>query len=288
MTIIDPKLADEFKRRADRLMTNAARAGGYHTRMARVAEHAARQVFEHQNPEFVRALSRMKRLPVSIEEFMDGQDFLGGVEYDIWPALKQDVVEMNPDVLIGQEPVHEVMLGGATGTGKTHSASATLMYQTYLLTCFDRPQKMFGLTPQTPIVFMLQSISSAITKRVLYQPLRLTMTAMRYFQRYVPHDRYVESELHFDQNIRIIPALASLQSILGQAVCGALLDEVNFMSVVEHSKKTAGPDGMGGKFDQAEEIYTNITRRRKRSFTTRGVSIGCICTVSSTRYKDDF
>ena len=292
MTVQDPRLKqemlDNFMRRAERLVRNAEGVGGPHSRLARIATHAAEQVIVHGNPAFVHGLTMMKHLPVTIEEFMESNEFLGGVEYDIWPALKQDVYEMNPDVMAGEPAVHEVYLGGATGTGKTFTGSATIMYQAYMLTCFEKPQKLFGLSPTTPIVFMLQSVSPTVTKRVIYTPLRNAITNMRYFQKHVPFNKYVEGELQMEQEIRIIPALASLQSILGQAVCGALLDEVNFMTIVENSKRAAGPAGLGGKFDQAEETYSNISRRRKRSFTTRGISIGCIVAASSTRYKDDF
>lgn len=279
---------DQFYHAADRMVRAADRAGGPHSRAARIAVHAADKVFTEGNKAFVEGLSRMKRLPVSIDEFMEGEDFLGGVEYDIWPALKDDVRRMNPDVLMGEDPVHEVYLGGATGTGKTYTGGATIMYQGYLLTCFKNAQKLFGLAPQTPVIFMLQSVSTTVTKRVIYQPIRDTITSMRYFRRFVPYNKNVDSELQLEGGIRFVPALASLQSILGQAVCGALLDEVNFMTIVEASKKVPGPAGMGGRFDQAEEIYSNISRRRKRSFTTKGISIGCICVASSTRYKDDF
>ena len=280
---------DQFYRRADQLMKRALRIGGETSRLAKISTYAAEQAFVHQNPEFIKGLSRMQRVPVPIEEFLEGKDFLAGVEFDIWPALKQDVIDMNPDVFIGEDPVHECMLGGATGTGKSHTSMATLAYQVYLLTCFKNPQRLFGLTPQTPIVFMLQSVSQSVTKRVIYTPFKSLITEMAYFKRFAPYNAYVDSELQLpDYNIKIIPALASLQTILGQAICGGLLDEVNFMSVVESSKKIPGPNGMGGKFDQAEVIYTNISRRRKRSFTTKGYSIGTLCTVSSTRYKDDF
>jgi hypothetical protein len=277
---------DLFKRRADRLMQSVQKTGD--ARMARVAIHACTEVFENDNPAYIKALGLMNRLPVTIEEFMDGADFLGGAEYDIWPALKDDVIRMNPDVMMGADPVTEVYLGGATGTGKTHTAGATLQYQTYMLTCFKHPQRLFGLTPMTPIVTMLQSVSPSITKRVIYQPLRQSILSMRYFKKYVQSNQHVDSELQLEGNIRIIPAVASIQSLLGQAIASALLDEVNFMDVIENSKKAAGPNGLGGRYDQAADTYSNISRRRKRSFTTKGPSIGCLCIVSSTRYRDDF
>jgi hypothetical protein len=97
-----------------------------------------------------------------------------------------------------------------------------------------------------------------------------------------------QSELVLDNNVHIVPALASLQSMVGQAIAGAIIDEINFMSIVEDSKQVAGNYGMGGHYDQADIVFSNITRRRSRSFTTRGVSIGCICAPSSTRYKGDY
>src|SRR5206468_5683782 len=84
------------------------------------------------------------------------------------------------------------------------------------------------------------------------------------------------------------PALANLEAILGQAIAGSMQDEVNFMQIIENSKRVVGGRGQGGKFDQAKEVHSNITRRRARSFTTRGYSMGTLCILSSTRYKNDF
>lgn len=276
----------DMKLQAERAYAQVLSTGNH--REARIFENAARELIENENPAFFEAIGRMRRTPVTIDEFIDGKDFLGGAGFEIWPALREDLRQMCPDVMAGEEPVHEVLLGGATGTGKTHVSTACIMYQLYLLSCFNKPQKLFNLTPATNIVFMLQSVSAAVTKRVAYKPLRSAFLSMPYVQKYVPHDRNTEATLRIDQNIEVMPALANLQSILGQAVCGCLLDEVNFMNIVDNSKLVAGPNGMGGRYDQAAEVYYNISRRRKRSFTTKGVSIGTLCIVSSTRYKGDF
>lgn len=275
-----------MKRQAERAYAHILGSGM--KREAKIFEHAAIQLIEHDNPQFFEAIGRMKRTPVTIEEFIESNDFLGGAGFEIWPALAADLRTMCPDVMIGEEPVHEALLGGATGTGKTHLSTACLMYQIYLLTCFEQPQRLFNLTPATKIVFMLQSVSQTVTKRVIYTPMRAAFTSMPYVRKYVPYDRYKEASLVMDCNIEVVPALANLQAILGQAVCGCLLDEVNFMAIVENSKLVPGLNGLGGKYDQAEQVYYNISRRRKRSFTTKGVSIGTLCIVSSTRYKGDF
>jgi len=277
---------DGKKRAAERAYSEALSRG--YAREAEIFRNAAEQIIVHDNPAFFDAIARMNKVPATIDEFVESNEFLAGVDFNIWPTLRDDLCRMNPDVMAGETPIYQTFLGGATGTGKSHLSTGTLAYQVYLMSCFDVPQRLFGLTPATTIVFMLQSVSPTITKRVLYDPFRKMFTAMPYVRRHLRWNDRKESVLEFENNLQIVPAPASLQAILGQAVAGAILDEVNFMQIVENSKTVAGPQGLGGKFDQAEEIYSNIERRRTRSFTTKGVSIGSLCIVSSTRYKNDF
>lgn len=276
----------EAKQAAERAYSHVLSSGA--ERQARIFKHAAEQIIEHDNPLFFEAIGRMRRLPVTIDEFVESKEFLGGVEYDIWPTLRADLRAMNPDVLAGEAPIDRVLLGGATGTGKSHLSTGSMAYQAYCLTCFEQPQRLFGLTPMTTIAFMMQSVTPTITKRVLYDPFRKMFTGMEYVKKWVQWNTRLESRLALSDNIEFIPAQASLQAILGQAVCAAILDETNFMQIIEESKQVAGPQGLGGKYDQAEVVWSNITRRRARSFTTLGPSFGAIYGVSSTRYKDDF
>jgi hypothetical protein len=282
---------DERKRDAERAYANAL-ASGYE-REARVFKHAAEQIIDHENPEFFNAIARMTRMPVTIDEFMESPEFLGCDQaeplMEFWPNLKPVIRSMNPDVIAGDPPIHQALMGGATGWGKTHAALATTLYQVYLLSCFDNPHALFRLNrATTPIMFMFMTTSLTVTKRVLYEPFRAVWTNMPYAKRWTRWDTRKESELVLDNNVQVVPILANLQKILGQAVAGAIVDEINFYAMVEESKQVAGNYGLGGKYDQADIIFTNITRRRARSFTTRGVSIGCICAPSSTRYKGDY
>lgn len=276
---------DENKRNAERLYAMALARGA--VREAEIFKYAAEQIIDHNNAAPFTMMGRMNKLPVTIDEFISSKEFLGDL-FDIWPTLMPDLRSMNPDVFTGQSPVFEALLGGSTGTGKTHLSQATIMYQAYLFSCFNEPQRLFKLTPNTRLVFMLQSVSPTVTRRVIYMPMRDTMTNMPYVQKWMPYDTLKESTLEFANKLVIAPAAASLQSMVGQAIPGGILDEVNFMSIVENSKQVPGATGMGGHFDQADVVYTNMSRRRKRSFLTKGYSMGCLCVVSSTRYKDDF
>lgn len=275
----------QLLKRAERAYAIAEANGD--KRLGKTLLHAFTQLAEHNNPAFLTALQHMRRLPVSIDEFVESPEFLGG-HMEVWPGLMPDLREINADQLIGESAITEVLLGGATGTGKTAVSTVTQAYQLYFLCCFDWPQQLFGLSRATPIVFMFASVSSTVTNRVIYKPFRDLFLGMKFTQKYIEYNKQLESSLVLGQNIMVVPALASVQSMVGQAVISGILDEVNFMARVENSKQIMGSNGAGGIYDQAELAYRNLSRRRKSRFVSRGPQPGTLCVVSSTRYRGDF
>lgn len=258
-------------------------------RRSRALLNALTQCVDHGNPEYLRAFQALKRFPVDIEEFISSEEFLRGTTMEIWPTLVDDIKAMNPDTICGEHPNYEALLGGATGTGKTTLSQCTNLYQIYLFSCFDMPQRLYGLAGNTPIIFTMMSVNVSITRTAIYKPLREVFVQMPFIRRWVPWNTYIESTLILpEQNVQVIPAQANVTSIVGQAIAGGIIDEVNFMAVIDSSKQVAGRRGDGGKYDQAEETYTNVSRRREGRFQTRGLSMGTLCVLSSTRYKDDF
>lgn len=264
-----------------------AEANGEH-RSSRILTNAAHELLDNNNPYYFATISRLHHMPVTIDEFIQSPEFLGD-QVDCWPALVNDLREMNPDILAGESQINEYLDAGATGTGKSFKATVTQAYQLYWLTCVQNPQTLYKLTAATPIIFMFQSVSEKVTKRVLYEPFRNMFTAMPYTRRWLTYDKYKDAELVFpEHNIQVVPALAAVQSMVGQAIMSGILDEVNFMTVIENSQTVMGNRGLGGRFDQAEVAHSTISRRRKSRFTSRGPVPGCISVLSSTRYKGDF
>jgi hypothetical protein len=90
------------------------------------------------------------------------------------------------------------------------------------------------------------------------------------------------------KNIRVVPGGSDADAILGEAIIGGVIDEINFMNIVQKSKKADVGTGRTGIFDQAQSIYDALSRRKKSRFIFRGPQIGVICCSSSTRYKGDF
>jgi intein/homing endonuclease len=179
--------------------------------------------------------------------------------------------------LDGQFTVHH-------NTAKSTRAILTTLYQVYLMDCFDWPQELFKLSKPTEIVFGFISIRPSTAVDVLYKPFKQYFEFMPYTRKYVEYDKEINSELRLSQNITIRPISANVNSLIGHAICGGVVDEINFFARVEKSKQT--PDE--STFDQAETIERTILNRRKSRFDSLGPAPGLICVSAQTRYKGDF
>lgn len=237
----------------------------------------------------------MKRLthpPVGIEEFIDSPEFLGATDLTLWPEVRAAIIAINKDWWRGPQcpsAYVEALLMGSTGSGKSEISKITTLYHLYLLSCIDNPQALYGLPSATSIVFVIMAAKPHVTKKVLYAPMRSMVESMPYFQKYLRPEKLVESEMIFsEKNIRVVPGGSDADTILGEAIIGGIIDEINFMNVVLKSKRAEVTTGRAGVFDQAQTVHSAVTRRKKGRFTYQGPHIGVVCTSSSTRYKNDF
>jgi hypothetical protein len=261
------------------------------THFGDVWAYAIQQFVEYQNPHFLNFMEHFERAPVGIEEFIDSRDFIAATEIKLWPEVRKAIIEINQNWYKGERngATFEALLMGATRTGKTEIAKITTLYHLYLLTCMKFPQLIYGLPKSTSIVFVIQAAKPHVTKKVVYMPMRKMVEHMPYFRRHVRMDRLIESEMYFpEKNIRIVPGGSDADTVLGEAVVGAVIDEINFMNIVQKSKRAEVSSGRVGIFDQAASIHSTISRRKRGTFQFQGQLIGVICTSSSTRYKGDF
>lgn len=235
-------------------------------------------------------MKHLTHAPVSIEEFLDSEEFIGATDLRLWPEVRTAIVEANKDWWKGMPTAnHEILLMGSTGSGKTEISKITTLYHLYLLSCLDSPQQYYGLPSATSIVFPIMAAKPHVTKRVIYDPLRHMVENIPYFQKHLRPSKLVESEMVFEEkNIRVTPSGVDADSILGEAVVGGIIDEINFMNVVLRSKKAEVTTGRAGVYDQAQTVHSSMTRRVKGRFTKPGPKIGVVCTCSSTRYRGDF
>src|SRR5258708_12917138 len=121
-----------------------------------------------------------------------------------------------------------------------------------------------------------------LAESIDYKRLRARIERSAYFAHHFPFRRGLGSEMVFPKNIVVRPLSGNVNAAIGSNIFGGIIDEVNFMAVVEQSKNAAD----GGTFDQANEMYNAIVRRRKSRFMAAGGHLpGVLCLGSFQAYS---
>lgn len=226
----------------------------------------------------------LKTYPVSMEEFMFGDEYLARPRKEIYPNILEELIKINnPEGCRIVNPYTEGVFTGGIGSGKTTVALYTIAYQLYVLSCFRHPHDTFGMDSTSEILFVFQSMSGSLAQIVDYQRFREICEQSFYFRHVFPFDPKKSKELIFPGRIEV-RAVGSDGGAIGQNVIGGLIDELNFMAIVHGSKKSLDK----GVYNQAMTIYTGIARRRKSRFLSAGAMPGILCLVSSKRYPEEF
>ncbi len=218
------------------------------------------------------------RPPVDLRTFLHDPYFLGVPNDELWPTVVSELEECNSGRYI------EAVYTGAIGTAKTTSALYTQAYQLYLLSCYENPHKILGIAETDEILFIFQNMTAALSKNVDFARFKAICDRSHYFTKVFPYNREIESRLEFPHRIRVMPLSGEITAAIGQNVYSGILEEVNFMEVVQDSKRTKG----GELFDQARGIYSTISIRRKSRFMRLGRLPGVLCIVSSRNYPGQF
>lgn len=214
-----------------------------------------------------------QRLPVDFHTFVESRILLNkpGI---LWPPVIKCGADLNSGKYV------EAVLTGAIGVAKTTLALYTQAYQLYILSCLRDPHLLFDLDPSSEILIIFQSLNKNLAKDVDYKRFRDMISGSPYFSTEFPYDTSRESDMQFPRNIAVKPVSGEDTAAIGQNVIGGIIDEVNFMSVVEKSKLKRD----GSVFDQAAQNYNSIARRRESRFMQLGSLPGMLCLVSSRNY----
>lgn len=219
-----------------------------------------------------------KYKPVGIEEFLLSSFYLNK-RAELYPLVLKELIEINSG------KYDEVILTGAIGTAKTSIALYSQAYQIYLLSCLDNPHKLFKLDSSSEIKLVFQNLNAKLAKGVDYARFRALIAGSAYFRNHFPYNKDVESMILFPNRIEVEPVAGTETAAIGQNVIGGIIDEVNFMQVVEHSKQASD----GGVYNQAMALYQTIASRRKSRFMQAGGSQpGLLCLVSSKKVPGQF
>jgi hypothetical protein len=277
----DKKTTLELLKGAERAY-NIAESHG-EKRKGLILLNAFQELHEKANPEYLYAIQKMKRMPVTIQEFMESPEFMKD-QIEVWPNVQKAIYETVPDLLVGEGPVNEYIMGGASSTSKSVRAMMVNAYWLYFINCFEWPQELFKLTKPTEIVFMFMSIKPSTAEKVLYKPFYQYFMNMPYTRKWVNYNKDIKSEIQLEQNVTVRSGSANVNSLIAHAIISAIIDEINFFAYVEKSKQT--PDG--STFDQADIVHRTTLNRRKSRFVSHGIMPGTICISAQTKYKNDF
>lgn len=82
--------------------------------------YACEQHILNDNPKFMEFMAELDQTPVSIEEFLDSEDFIGGTDLKLWPKVRESIIEVHRDWYKGAagSANKEMILAGSTGNGK--------------------------------------------------------------------------------------------------------------------------------------------------------------------------
>lgn len=218
-----------------------------------------------------------KHTPVGVRKFIEDPYFLG-LEGQVFPTLLDDIEELFEGDFV------EAVLTGAIGWGKSTFAEIAQCRMLYEISCLRDPQRVYGLMRGSVIVLLNVGVTRTNAEKIVFQGVKNKLHASPYFVEQFPYGPWM-NELRFPNNIWLFPATPSDSGVIGYNVFGGVMDEVNFMSIIERSNTVRGG---GTRYDQADTLHKSLIRRMKSRFMKKGKLPGILLQISSSRYPDDF
>ncbi len=226
-------------------------------------------------------------MPATSEEFIKSSEFLGGGRVEVWEKIQEKFIESNPDVLLGENQINQVIDTGAIGVGKSFgSIILNALYSLYFTKCFDDVRKLFGLDASTWLVCMVMSDGQLATELSLYRPIRELFISMPFVAqgKHIIYDTKKESELVLEGNMILTPQVAgSSGARKALATFFAGLDESNHQPVIRRSKKSEQGEQV---YDQARLNYDTFLERTQSRFAKKAFSIYKVVVAGSARRND--
>lgn len=199
-------------------------------------------------------------VPVSIEQFVCDPRYLNKAR-----TIRPVVLDALKAIEAGD--FHTILATGAVGAGKTTLLQYLIEFEIYLLSTIDNPHERFSLDPDTPIIFAIQNRTTTLAEQNDFATISATLAGSPYFQSAFPMiKRPTRNRLHFRNRIEVWATSGDFRAILGMNPIVAMMDEANYMDVVE--KSTKGVDG--GGYDQAKEMFAVAQSRQQSRFYLYG------------------
>lgn len=234
-----------------------------------------------------------RELPVSPEQFLADPYYFKHIGDKCYPIWRKNFCEMYAE----GNYVFCVILTGSIGCGKDFYVQLCNSYDLYKLGCLKNPHAFYNMAPNSDIVTAMVSVTQKQTKAVLFNGFK-SMIDMSpwfkdHFRRNMDKNDTIEINSPIDDGhsaemgkIITMYGAPSNATVLGANVLTAIIDEANFMEVIQKSKKVRG---VNKEFNQAKILYNNLFSRMDSRFHKLGGRLaGKLFVMSSRQYPDDF
>jgi hypothetical protein len=251
-----------------------------------------------KKPEEIQVIQALRdadwlRVPPTPEEFVDDPKYLGiDMSKSIYAPWRKDLIY----VLNPKNEIHEWILSGGLGVGKTRIAIIAQLYKLCVLTCLRSIPAYFGLDSATTISFGLFSLSLEKAQSAISEDFKKLIGNSPYFKNVFPLKKVrsvrrvlnnqntnsknqMEYEVILPQNLQILMG-SKVTHALSFAVVSAILDEMNF-----RGKKTIKTEE---DEDSSEKLYSQVRYRITSRFERLGYVPGILCVISSKKTSSDF
>lgn len=224
--------------------------------------------------------------PVSMDQFLSDEYYLGQSTQTLYPRIREDLCES-----LGTHNYREMVLTGSIGYGKTTFLSVAICRMLYELSCLRAPQLAYGLSPGSELVIALMSKSLHLSRTVMMSAVVDKIKLSPYFEEHFK-PTYGREVTKFPGNIMMAVGSCNSERMLGMNVVGGAMDEANFMAT--KGQVIGGGTGGGVKktvaqFDLAEKVYASLVRRIKSRFLKAPADLpGMMVLVSSAATMGSF
>jgi hypothetical protein len=222
---------------------------------------------------------------VPVETLVRDPYFLG-LEDKVYKGVMDDILTLWSMRHDPEYNIHTFIDEEAIGSGKTTKTSIIIWLLWYEVSMHLNPQDFYGLTRDSTIAFICLSRSEAQSRRVIFSDVWKRFQSP-FNKEYFPPSPRMRREIYISRNNTVVYAgTSSALSALGYNLFGGVVDECNFLEVVEDSRRAAESEE---KYDAAEEMYNAIINRMTSRFMRPDGKIpGLISMCSSPRYPGDF
>jgi hypothetical protein len=210
---------------------------------------------------YLRDLWRLdyERKPPSMTEFLEDPYWLGSLmmkseeSEGMFPTWKKLLIQ---DFDLDSR-VHNLVVSGSLGIGKTFVTVTILLYRIVLARCLRNPQAFFGLTKGSAIFYATLSVTRSVVQETAFGDFLNFMTNSPFFVEechFNPEKKYASFRIPLGKSI-YLTAGSQGWHIIGRNAMGVALDEGNF-------RLEANPDLKAYKL--YDEVRTRIRNRFQR------------------------